>query len=303
MTEPVDHWVPIGGPPGGLKLHIRQWEGQGIPFVLLHGLASNCLTWEAVARNLNAAGHPVVTVDQRGHGLSDKPASGYGFEQVTGDLLALLDALRLRERPIVAGQSWGGNVVLDFAARYPGACHGLVLVDGGFIELASRPGATWESISVQLKPPALAGSPRLELATRFRQMHPDWSDEGIAHSLGNFETLPDGTIRPWLTLDRHMEILRALWEHRPSQLYAGVEEPVLITPADTGDREWSEHKRERVEGAADCLKRCHVRWFPETAHDIHVHRPQELAQAMLEALREGFFDAPTPPVARADWGG
>ena len=298
MSEPVDRWVPVGGPPGGLKLHIRQWDGSGVPFVLLHGLASNCLTWEAVARNLNAAGHPVVTVDQRGHGLSDKPASGYSFEQVTNDLLDLIEVLRLDGRPIVAGQSWGGNVVLDFAGRHPGVSRGLVLVDGGFIELASRPEATWESISVQLKPPALAGSPRVELAARFRQMHPDWSDEGIEHSLANFETMPDGTIRPWLTLDRHMEILRALWEHGPSQLYARIDEPVLIAPADTGDREWSEHRRERVAAAEKSLRRCLVRWFPATAHDIHVHRPQELAQAMLETLRQGFFDPPSPPLAR-----
>lgn len=298
MSEPFDRWVPIGDPPGDLKLHVRQWDGSGIPFVLLHGLASNCLTWEAVARNLNAAGHPVVTVDQRGHGLSDKPATGYSFAQVTSDLYALIEILRLGGRPIVAGQSWGGNVVLDFAARYPGVSRGLVLVDGGFIELSSRPGATWEMISVQLKPPALAGSPRVELAARFRQMHPDWSDDGIEHSLGNFETLPDGTIRPWLTLDRHMKILRALWEHRPSQLYPRIEEPVCITPADTGDREWSEHKRERVALAVDHLRRCRVRWFPETAHDIHVHRPQELADAMLEAVRDGFFAPPSPPLAR-----
>lgn len=290
MSPPLDRWVAVEGSADGLKLHIRQWEGSGIPFVLLHGLASNCLTWEPVARHLNAAGHAVVTVDQRGHGLSDKPASGYGFEQVTADLHALIEALGLDGRPVVGGQSWGGNVVLDFAARYPGISRGLVLVDGGFIEFSSRPGATWETISVQLKPPALAGSPRSELAARLRHMHSDWTDEGVEHTLGNFETLPDGTIRPWLTLDRHMEILRALWDHRPSQLYARIQEPVLITPADTGDREWSEHKQERVARAEEGLRRCRVRWFPETAHDIHVHRPQELAQVMLEAVSHGFCD-------------
>ena len=47
----------------GLKLHVRRWDGDGIPFVLVHGLASNARTWDVVARELHAAGHPVVAVD------------------------------------------------------------------------------------------------------------------------------------------------------------------------------------------------------------------------------------------------
>src|SRR5512138_2780970 len=163
-TQPVDHWIDARG----LKLHVRQWSGQKAPFVLLHGLASNCRTWEAVARRLSAAGHRVVTVDQRGHGLSDKPESGYGFEEVSADLRALIEALDLPSRPIVAGQSWGGHVVLDFAARYPEIPRGIVLVDGGYSEMSSRPGATWETISVELRPPHLIGTPRARLAARMR---------------------------------------------------------------------------------------------------------------------------------------
>ena len=38
------------------------------PFVLVHGLASNARTWDGVAAELTASGHPVVSIDQRGHG-------------------------------------------------------------------------------------------------------------------------------------------------------------------------------------------------------------------------------------------
>lgn len=285
VTSGRDRWIAVRG----LHLHVREWTGAGLPFVLLHGLASNCRTWEAVARYLNAAGHPVITVDQRGHGLSDKPETGYEFEEVTADLKALLHKLEFAQRPILAGQSWGGNVVLDFAVRYPDAACGIVLVDGGFIELSARPGATWEKISVELRPPNLLGTPRSVLAARFREWHPGWSDEGIENSLANFETLPDGTVRPWLTLDRHMQILRALWEHHPSQLYARVKVPVLICPADTGDTQRSNRKRQAVKQAEECLSRCRVHWFEATAHDIHVHRPEALAQVMLQTLEDGFF--------------
>lgn len=227
-------------PGRGLRLHVRERAGDGRPLVLLHGLASNALTWEPLARALNAAGHRVVSVDQRGHGHSDKPERGYGFDEVTADLAALLNALGLARPPVLAGQSWGGNVVLEFAARYPERVAGLLLVDGGFGEMSARPGATWEQISVDLKPPSTTGIPRERLAAWMRKSHPDWTDEGIEDSLGSFEVLPDGTARVWLALEHHMEILRALWEHHVPQLFPQVAAPVLIAAAGGATRRgWS----------------------------------------------------------------
>lgn len=269
-----------------LRLNVLHWPGEGKPFVLLHGLASNALTWGAVARHLQAAGHAVYAVDQRGHGHSDKPEDGYDFATVTGDLALLCDRLALAS-PIVAGQSWGGNVVLEFGARYAGRAARLVLVDGGFLDLQSRPDVTWEKIADQLRPPPLAGTPRSVLQQRMATYHADWSEEGIEATLGNFETLPDGTIRPWLTLDRHMRILRSLWDQRPPHLYGEVATPVLIAAAEDADNpEWMAVKHRQVAAAASLLPHAEVHWFAQTAHDIHVHRPEALADLMLNWSKE-----------------
>lgn len=272
------------------RLHIRQWPGALRTVVLVHGLASNCMTWEATASALSAAGHAVVSVDQRGHGRSSKPEGGYGFDDVTGDLHALIQQLGL-DRPIVAGQSWGGNVVLDFAARHPAAVSGIVLVDGGFIDLQAKPGATWESISLQLTPPALAGIPRAAMQARMQLVHANWSAAGVQHQLANFETLADGTIRPWLTLERHMLILRALWEQRVGKIYPQVTAPVLLLAAEEVSRERLVQKRAEVAAASALLRSCQVHWFADTDHDIHVQRPHETAALVLQALASGFFAA------------
>ena len=272
------------------QLHIRQWPGALRTVVLVHGLASNCMTWEATACALSAAGHAVVSVDQRGHGRSSKPEGGYGFDDVTGDLHALIQQLGL-DRPIVAGQSWGGNVVLDFAARHPAAVSGIVLVDGGFIDLQAKPGATWESISLQLTPPALAGIPRAAMQARMQLGHANWSAAGVQHQLANFETLADGTIRPWLTLERHMLILRALWEQRVGKIYPQVTAPVLLLAAEEVSRERLVQKRAEVAAASALLRSCQVHWFADTDHDIHVQRPHETAALILQALASGFFAA------------
>ena len=244
-----------------------------------------------MAQRLNREGHPVVAVDQRGHGQSDKPEDGFDFDEVTADLKELIGAIGL-ERPIVAGQSWGGNVVLDLAARYPNLVAGVVLVDGGFIDLQSRPeGGDWERISVELQPPDLTGTPRKQMEERMRSFRPDWPEETLEMRLANFETLADGTVRPWLSKERHMKVLRGLWEHRPADVYPRVKAPVLVAVADHGDSEHRMRQHDQVSPAERHLPRVNVRWFFDTAHDIHVHRPLELSEYMLWALATDFFES------------
>lgn len=292
-APPAEMWVDIRPDAGGLRLHLLHWPAVGDggrPLVLLHGLSSNARTWEQTAAQLAAWGHPVYAVDQRGHGLSDKPASGYDFATITDDLLRLCTALGLAE-PVIAGQSWGGNVVLTFAARYPGRTAGIVLVDGGYIDLQMQPGNSWDEVAVRLRPPSLAGMPRAYIQSMIQTSHPDWTEAGIAATLANFETLPDDTVRPWLTLDRHMMILHELWSQRPGPLFGQVSVPALIAVAnDPVNPTWMEVKQQQVTAAVAGLPHATVHWFAETAHDIHIHRPAALAGLMQDWMRgEGIL--------------
>ena len=273
--EPVERFVDVG-----LKLQVREWNRGGAerPFLLVHGLSSNARTWDGVAKLLAEKGHPVTAVNQRGHGQSDKPDDGYDFATVTADLHKLIAALGW-EKPVLAGQSWGGNVVLEFGARYPGVASHLVFVDGGFLKLYKM--GPWEYVAKMLRPPALTGTLRTEMKMRMATFQPDWNDEGVEATLHNFETLPDGTIRPWLSLERHMKILRALYDQQPETRYPQIQEPVLICPADDGS-DWAQRKHDEVAIASATLPKAQVHWFKQTAHDIHVHKPAQLAQAMLD---------------------
>ncbi len=69
-------------------------------------------------RALASAGHPSYAVDLRGHGLSDLPSSGFSTAAAAADLAVVISSLGL-DRPVVAGQSWGGNVVVRLAATHP----------------------------------------------------------------------------------------------------------------------------------------------------------------------------------------
>ena len=287
MGVPVTECVAVAP---GIELHARRWSGDdGLPFLLVHGLASNARTWDGVAGRLCELGHAVTSVDLRGHGMSAKPDDGYDFASLARDLLGVLDHLGW-EKAVVAGQSTGGNLAVELASRAPTRVAGAVGVDGGFIALRGR-WPQWEDCERALAPPPLEGTPRSRVAAAMRVAHRDWSAEGIEATLANLEVLADGTVRPWLTRPRHLRILRALWEHDPSEVIATLEAPVLLVPADSGD-DWARAKRVEIDRAVAAGRDVRVRWFSPADHDVHVQHPVELAHVLHEWAR--LVDGRTP---------
>ena len=139
-----------------VELSVRRWAGTGrLPFLLVHGLSSNARLWDEVAGALAGAGHPSYAVDLRCHGESSCPADGHDTGTAAADLAALTTALGL-DRVVVAGQSWGGDVAVRFAAEHPGMVAALALVDGGWVDLPAT-FDTWTACAAALRPPDLDG--------------------------------------------------------------------------------------------------------------------------------------------------
>ena len=272
----------------GVHLHavvrLPEAGATAAPVLLVHGLASNARLWDGTADALVRHGHPVVAIDQRGHGRSDKPDHGYDFATLVDDLVALITSLGLH-RPLVVGQSWGGNVVVELAASRPDVLCGAVAVDGGFIELADA-FATWDECCEALTPPRLAGTAATTMERWVRDAHPDWPESGILGSLANFEVRGDGTIAPWLTLDRHLAILHELYRHHPSARFPHVQVPMLLVPADTGDVAWTRDKRHHVDRALHALPHGRVHWFSPADHDLHAQHPDRLAEVLHDFAQE-----------------
>jgi pimeloyl-ACP methyl ester carboxylesterase len=269
----------------GLTLRVREWPTDGPPIVLVHGLASNSRIWDDVAACL-ADEYRVVALDQRGHGLSDRPTDGFTLDRVVGDLAGVMDSLGI-EKPTLVGHSWGGNVALAFAAAHPDWVHGLVLVDGGFIEISAMPGRTWEQVRVEMAPPDLTQFTFEELLNRARNGAPGgyWGPAVEATLRTSFKDAEDGRIRPALRREDHLEILHALWEHRPSELFPRIDVPTLIVPARrpnaTGRAaEMAPWREQLVANAAAALPNGRLLWMEDTVHDIPLQRPRELAQAI-----------------------
>jgi pimeloyl-ACP methyl ester carboxylesterase len=273
----------------GIRTHYLHWnlEDGGQPALLLHGLASNARIWEEVAPHLAEAGLVPIAPDARGHGLTDKPDGSYGVEIYLRDLAAIVEAAQL-EKPLLVGHSWGGILALEYAARFPigpRAPAGLVLVDGGFTQLDQAPGASWEETRQRLTPPRLAGTSLESFLSMLSGRSQKWqpNDQAIQSILANFEISTDELIYPRLSLERHMLILKSIWEYQTYERFKLVRCPVLAIPAsppgplDEGEQIFLELKRQGLAKAQASIGDLQVRWMEDTIHDIPLQRPTELA--------------------------
>jgi non-heme chloroperoxidase len=100
-------------------------RGAGRALLLLPGPTDSSRSYEPVLDHL-PLGLRAVAASQRGHGDSDKPATGYGVEDFAADAVALLDALAI-ERAVLAGHSASCLVARRVALDHPQRVAGLVL--------------------------------------------------------------------------------------------------------------------------------------------------------------------------------
>ncbi len=277
-----------GAPQGGRFPAAGNAAAPGV--LLLPGLASTAWSWAAVARRLTATAR-IVAMDLRGHGLSDSPTEGYGPDVLAGDVLAVADGaglLPLSGAPaggplVLAGIGYGA-VVAAWAARALGArCAGLVLVDGGWEDLATTTEATPEEwLATIEEPPEVLGSMKAWLADRaaFDPSTWDADEERAARS----QVVETAAGRVKLAVHPHALAgsVRALWSYEPAGVLSAVEAPIvaLVARDEDGSRTAAlgEVARRRLEASRSPIR---TAAFPERGHNLARHEPGAVAAAVL----------------------
>jgi len=96
-------------------------------FIFIHGFGGQAMQWKNQLRQF-ALKNRVIALDMRGHGLSDKPSSGYEMPRIQLDLETALDLLNVSTPMVLVGHSFGGAIVTDFALNHPERIERLVLI-------------------------------------------------------------------------------------------------------------------------------------------------------------------------------
>ena len=271
-----------------IPLRYLDWEGSGSPIILLHGLTVCAEYWSLTAQLL-ARDHRVIAIDLRGHGHSAKPDWGYDYQTLANDVDQLCQETNVAGA-LVAGHSWGAGVALRLATSHPERASCLAMVDGGFGGRRRTADGSTPDFTHMMAPPEIYQSRETYLraagAGLKDVMGPEIEDVLMASVTVN----ADGTINERLSRENHIRILQAMGELNAQELYPALQVPVLFAGAlsSVPDRqEWNDRKREAVGRARDMVLKGLEHWFPDTAHDIQLHRPEELAQ-VLEDFSQGL---------------
>ncbi len=102
----------------GVRIHYATL-GHGPLVVMIHGFPDFWYTWRDQMAALSHH-YQVVAMDQRGYNLSDKPAGvgQYDILLLANDVAAVIHDVG-RDKAVVVGHDWGGEVAWLFAITHP----------------------------------------------------------------------------------------------------------------------------------------------------------------------------------------
>ncbi|MET7937495.1 alpha/beta hydrolase [Streptomyces sp. NPDC005322] len=260
----------------GIRLS-HQDTGSGDPVVMIMGSGSGGRAWHLhQVPALTAAGHRVITFDNRGIPPTDVCTGGITVADMVGDVVGLIETLRLGTVRVV-GTSMGAYVAQELALAHPGLVRQAVLI-------ASR---------------ARSDALRRALARAEQELHASGTELPIAYravvqamqSLSPRTLDDEQSIADWLDL---LEMAREDRAGRGAQLamepmpdrrsaYAGITVPChvisfaddLITPPRAGEE------------LASVIPGASFELIPDAGHYGYLENPEAVNKSMLEFFRAG----------------
>lgn len=120
--------IPIRGVSGSNLSVIDMRPSDAERAVLfIHGYAGVAETWEYQI-NYFVHKYRVLAPDLRGHGQSDAPHTRYTMDELVDDIDNIVETLKLPEKFILVGHSFGGSICVEYANAHPERLEKLVLI-------------------------------------------------------------------------------------------------------------------------------------------------------------------------------
>jgi pimeloyl-ACP methyl ester carboxylesterase len=250
--------------PSGVRLqYVEQGSTTGLPVVLLHGLTDSWRSFERVLPYLPGSLR-VFAVSLRGHGDSDRPATGYSAKELAADVAALMDTIGI-ESAVIVGHSMGSSVAQRFAIDHPSRTRGLVLVGSA---------ALWDGL------PALEEL-RRAFATLSDPIDPAFAREFQLSTVAR--TVPgivvDTVVGESMKLPARVwkEALAGMWDHNWSAARAQVRTPTLIV---WGDRDAITSRAQQA-ALSSAFRGSRLVVYEGAGHALHWEDPQRFAVELL----------------------
>lgn len=294
-TEP-DGFVVVA--ESGDRIHFLDWgrpafaaeapTGQAPGILAIHGLSQTGWIWAPVARLHRGAADPrwVVTMDLRGHGLSDAPTDDGAYElAVLGtDAIAVAEGSGLLTpdgAPVVlAGHGFGAVVAATAAVALGDRCAGLVLVDGGWESLEASTGMDADEFLRGLdEPPEVMRSLRAFLVDRKGFDPASWDADQERAARATVVETHAGRVVPATRPHALEASVRSMFTYDPVTTLSAVAAPVVALAAADDDAGSRASAVAAVSAAREAAGRAPIERvsFGHVGHNLMRYRPREVA--------------------------
>ena len=263
----------------GIPLAVELRPGEGTAALFVHATGFCKETWRPVLDGL--AGVPTISIDQRGHGASGRPAMPFDWWDLGADVRSVLETTSPGAL-IGVGHSSGGAAVAMAEIERPGSFEALILIEpiiypppfareeeGRLAVLALRRRTSFDSVESALA------------SFRGRGPFADWVDEALrAYVECGTVADGDGGRRLACAPDVEAEFYRAAHAHGAWDRLGEIRCPVVVVVGEHSDTHTPEFTASLTERFADGR----AVTVPGATHFAPMEKPREIAGIVRDAL-------------------
>lgn len=243
-------------------------DDTGQPLLCLHGYTDSWFSFQRVLELL-PPGYHVFALDQRGHGDSERPATGYTIADFARDALAFLEAQGIG-RATVIGHSMGSFIAQQAALLDAARVERLVLIGSATRAVNAGTVELQQAVQMLADPVLREFVYEFQSSTIYHPVPPAFLNRVVEESM----KLP---ARVW-----HAALDSLLASDISAQL-GWITAPTLVL--------WGEQDtifpRAEQEALAATIPAAELRVYTETGHALHWERPQQFVDDLL-----GFLQSP-----------
>ena len=253
--------------------------------VLIHGLASNKFTWNAIIEILKDD-YYLIAVDLPGHGLNSIYETDFSYSSMVDYLFKLQSHLGISFQ-YIAGHSYGASISTMTALDKRFKIKKLALLDGGVVPLKSSPDMNDDNYMFKLAPPDFTNR-KFESISEFIDNNLSiksnpYSDQ-IKHAiLSNFDYAKKPLLVPFLKRINHLKIVDYLWNYNPEFNLSKIRIPTLGLMACKFDAidERSSHRCHHASLVSDNNNLINITWILNTPHDLQLYAPKLVSRKLI----------------------
>jgi pimeloyl-ACP methyl ester carboxylesterase len=215
----------------GVTLAVRDYGGEGVPAILVHGgPGQNLATWDTFVPHLAPEIH-AVALDMRGNGASDD-SDDYSWPALVSDIHAVVQHFGF-SRPLIVGHSWGGQLATYYATQYSEA-GGVVAIEGWITDVRTELGDDiwkWMRDDYADDPFIKFVGTEAELAPILAWITREYGPDGAAVARRQLVEGSDGVLRWRRSVDHLVHIQRTIDAEGAvlnTALYERITCPVLL---------------------------------------------------------------------------